>query len=88
MKQQEPVDEAARWKERYLRFQAAYQEVHSELMRTQVKLEAAEARLKARSDIQTQTPEERAAAKADAEATRRRRFQERVAKAAEEEGGL
>jgi hypothetical protein len=72
-----PDNEAARWKARYERAQAAYQKQQSELARVQARLEAAEKIIAGQTDDVAKA--ERAKARIDREATRKRRFQERVA---------
>jgi len=70
-------DEEARWKARYQAAQDAYQICHSKIARLEARLDAVEKTLAAKTDEVARV--ERAAAKADREATRKRRFQERVA---------
>ena len=71
-----PDDEEARWKARYRRIEAAHQELSTALARFEARIEAVERVLAAKTvDV---AKVERAAAKADREATRKRRFQERV----------
>jgi chromosome segregation ATPase len=70
-------DEEARWKARYRRIEEAHQEHHSKIARLEARLDAVEETLAAKTDEVARM--ERAAAKADREATRKRRFQERVA---------
>jgi len=69
-------DEEARWKARYERAQAAYQKQQSELARVQARLETAEKIIAGQVDDVGKA--DRAKARIDREATRKRRFQERV----------
>jgi ferric-dicitrate binding protein FerR (iron transport regulator) len=72
-----PDDEETRWKARYERVKEAHQEHASALARLEARVEAIERVLAAKTDDVAKM--DRAAAKADREATRKRRFQERVA---------
>jgi uncharacterized SAM-dependent methyltransferase len=69
-------DEETRWKARYERAQAAWQEHHSAIARLEVRMEALEAAVAVKTAEVVQM--ERAAAKVDREETRKRRFQERM----------
>jgi cell division septum initiation protein DivIVA len=72
-----PDAEETRWKARYERAQEAYQKQQSEILRLEARVDVLEAALADKPvDV---LKVERAAAKADREATRKRRFQERVA---------
>jgi predicted RNase H-like nuclease (RuvC/YqgF family) len=68
--------EEARWKARYRRIEEAHQAQHSAIARLEVRVEALEKALAARSAEVVQM--ERSAAKVDREETRKRRFQERM----------
>jgi len=69
-------EEEARWKARYRRLEASFQEHVSAIVRLEMRVEAVEKVLAAKTDDVAKA--ERAAAKADREATRKRRLAERI----------